>query len=51
MNIAIPVIVLVVLVVFLFFITRIVKSCLPKIIFGLIVLGVIAFLVYYYWIK
>lgn len=35
----------------LFIVVRIIRSCLPKIVIGLIILGVLAYLAYLYFIK
>jgi hypothetical protein len=41
----------IVVLVLLFIVIRILKSCLPKIVIGLIILGVLAYLAYNYILK
>jgi hypothetical protein len=42
---------IIVALILLFVIVKIIKSCLPKIVIGLIILGVLAYLAYTYLIK
>lgn len=48
MSITLLAIIIVVALILLFVVIRIIRSCLPKIIIGLIILGIIAFVAYYY---
>lgn len=48
MNITLLVIIIVVVLILLFIVARMIKSCLPKIIIGLIILAALAFLIYRY---
>ncbi len=41
----------VVVLILLFVVAKIIKSCLPKIVIGLIILGVLAYLAYRYLVK
>lgn len=41
----------VVVLILLFVVAKIIKSCLPKLVIGLIVLGVLAYLAYTYLVK
>jgi hypothetical protein len=45
------VIVIIVVLILLFIGVKIIKSCLPKIVIGLVILGVLAYLAYNYFIK
>jgi hypothetical protein len=45
------VVVAIVVVILLFVVVKILKSCLPKIIVGLVILGALAYLAYMYFIK
>jgi hypothetical protein len=45
------VVVVIVGIILLFFIAKFIKSCLPKIVIGLVILGVLAYLAYQYLIK
>lgn len=51
MDLTALVILAIAVIILLFFVVRILKSCLPKIIVGLIILAVLAYLVYTYLIK
>ena len=45
------VIIIVIILILLFVVIRIIKSCVPKIIIGLVILGALAYLAYYYITK
>lgn len=45
------IVVIIVGIVLLFAIAKFIKSCLPKIVIGLVILGVLAYLAYQYLIK
>jgi hypothetical protein len=51
MNMTMLVIGIIVALILLFVIVKVIKSCLPKIVIGLIILGVLAYLAYTYLIK
>ena len=51
MNIAMLVIGIFLALLLVWIIIKIIKSCLPKIIIGLIILGIAAFLIWYYVIR
>jgi hypothetical protein len=51
MEITTLIIIAVVVLILLFVIVKIIKSCLPKILVGLIILGALAYLAYQYLIK
>jgi hypothetical protein len=51
MNITVLVIIVVAVLLLLFVGVRIIKSCLPKIIIGLLILGVLGYLAYTYLTK
>jgi hypothetical protein len=51
MNLTIWLIIGVVVLIILFIVIKILKGCLPKIVIGLIILGVLAYLAYNYFIK
>ena len=51
MNITVLVIIVVVALLLLFIGIRIIKSCMPKIIIGLLILGVLGYLAYTYLVK
>ena len=51
MSIITWVIIGIVVLVLLFVAIKIIKGCLPKIIIGVLILGVLAFLAYWYFIK
>jgi hypothetical protein len=51
MSMTVLVIGIIVALILLFVIVKIIKSCLPKIVVGLIILGVLAYLIYTYLLK
>jgi hypothetical protein len=51
MNLTIWLIIGVVVLIILFIVIKILKGCLPKIVIGLIILGVLAYFAYNYFIK
>ena len=51
MNLTVWVIAGIVALILLFVAVKIIKSCLPKIIIGLVILGALAYLAYYYLFR
>jgi hypothetical protein len=51
MTITALVIAIIVVLIVLFVIAKIIRSCLPKIVIGLLILGVLAYLAYRYFTK
>ena len=51
MNITLLVIVVIVAIILFFVAIKIIKSCLPKVIIGLVILGALAYLAYWYFTR
>ena len=51
MDLAILIIAVIIAIILLWVVIKIIRSCLPKTLIGLVVLTILAFVIYYYFIR